>query len=88
MERRAAKLSTENDEVEETRINIANVIDPGEAIELINRYEETMTLIKKSIGMQQSNLKIPKIFLRMLGKVDPRFTLKLEFTSFLKETHS
>lgn len=43
MERRAAKLSTENDEVEETRINIANVLDPGEAIELISRYEEIMT---------------------------------------------
>ena len=47
MERRAAKLSTENDEVEETRINIANVLDRGEAIELISRYEEIMTHNKK-----------------------------------------
>ena len=29
-----------NDKIEETEINIANVIDPGEAIGLINNYEE------------------------------------------------
>ena len=41
----------ENDEVEETQINIVNVIGPREATELINHYEEIIkTQLKRVLG--------------------------------------
>ena len=41
----------ENDKVEDSGLNIANVIDPGEAKTIISRYEEIIkTQNKRVIG--------------------------------------
>ena len=77
------KRLMKNDEVEETAINIANVIEPGQAIGLIKNYEEiTKTQPKRVIvyiAKQEEILnkfKDNAEFLRMQNKVDQQCVTK------------